>query len=303
MCGYFLLSTLHFSPMKNILVPTDFSAESHHAFAVALQVAKQTGGTVTLLHVLEAPEMATANFSTYGGPVNGSELPNSGGGIDEIFTIKLMEATKRRMHALKDEAATLAPGVPVEDAAEVGRIGDGILAAVARHGIDLVVMGAQGHGAMEHFFVGSNTERMIRLAPCPVLTVKHPQAQFEVRNIVFPSDFSDETAGALAGLRQVQAAFPNATLHLLHVASGSREQTEPKMQAFAAQAQLRNCQTAVVDANSTSAGIEQYAQQVQADLVVIPTHTHSGLSRFLHTSIAETVATHALPPVLTYHFG
>ena len=290
--------------MKNILVPTDFSAESHYAFEVALQLARHTGGTVTLLHVLEAPEAATANFSTFGGPVNGGELPNSGGGMDEIFMLKLMEATKGRLHALKNEAQTLAAGVPVEDTVEVDRIGDGILAAIDRHSSDLVVIGAQGHGAMEDFFVGSNTERLIRLAPCPVLTVKHQQGEFNVRTIVFPSDFTDEAAGAIAGLQQVQAVFPNATVHLLHVVSGTDGlTTQQHQQAFAHQAQLTNFQTGVVTADSTSAGIEQYAKQVNADLVVLPTHARSGLSHFLQTSIAETVATHAFPPVLTYHLA
>ena len=297
------VSSFIFSPMKNILVPTDFSTEAHHAFAVALQLARHTNGSVTLLHVVEAPETNTANFSTFGGPVNGGELPNNNGGIDEVFIIRLMEVTKGRLHALRNEAQALAPGVPVNEAVELGRIGDGILQAIERHGTDLVVIGAQGHGAMEHFFVGSNTERLIRLAPCPVLTVKHQQADFVVRTIVFPSDFSAETAGALAGLRQVQAVFPDDALYLVHVVSGADQADQQQIQAFAEQNHLTNYHIAVVEAARTSTGIEQYAQQVQADLVVIPTHARSGLSRFLQTSIAETVATHAFPPVLTYHLA
>ena len=291
--------------MKNILVPTDFSAESHHAYAVALQLARATGGHVTLLHVLEAPETYTPNFSTFGGPVNGGELPNSEGGMDQIFMIKLMEATKRRMHALKEEAGQLAADVPVADAVEVGRIGDGILNAIQRHGIDLVVMGAQGHGAMENFFVGSNTERLIRLAPCPVLTVKHaPRPDFTVRTIIFPSDFTTEAAGAVEGLRRVQAAFPQATLHLLHVVTEAGSATALEhIQAFAERAQLANTQSEMVEASSAAAGIEQYARQAGADLVVIPTHARTGLSGFFQTSIAETVATHIFPPVLTYHLA
>ncbi|WP_426061945.1 universal stress protein [Hymenobacter sp. B1770] len=288
--------------MKNILVPTDFSAESHHAYEVALQLAQQTGGSVTLLHVLEAPESATPNFSTFGGPVNGAELPNSTGGMDQLFTIKLMEVTKRRMHQLKEEAATLVPGVSVQDTVEVSRIGTGILTAVEKYDIDLVVMGAQGHGAIEGFFVGSNTERIIRLAPCPVLSVKHPQSGFDVRNIVFPSDFTEEAAAAIEGLRQVVAAFPNATLHLLYVASNTDGTTaEQHIQVFAERVGLTNYKIDVVNAVRTSTGIEQFAQQVKADLVVIPTHARTGLSRLLQTSIAETVATSAFPPVLTYH--
>ena len=74
------------------------------------------------------------------------------------------------------------------------------------------------------------------------------------------------------------------------------------MQAFARQHNLTNYLAAEVDADRPSSGIEQYAQRVRADMVVIPTHARSGLSHFLRASIAETVATHALPPVLTYHF-
>ena len=292
--GAYLISSL----MKNILVPTDFSAESHHAFGVALQLARHTGGGVTLLHVLEAPESTTANFSAYGG----GGLANGDEGIDQLFTIKLLEATKHRMHVLKGEAARLAAGVPVHDVVETGRIGEGILAAIGRHGADLVVMGAQGHGAMEHFFVGSNTERLIRLAPCPVLTVKHDHPEFAVRTIVFPSDFTEEAAGAAEGLRRVQAAFPEASLHLLHVLADHDSQTvRQHIQAFAARAGLRHVHPEVLVADSTAAGIERYAQQVGADLVVLATHARTGLSAFFRTSIAETVATHAFPPVLTYH--
>ncbi|GAB3857859.1 universal stress protein [Hymenobacter terrigena] len=283
--------------MKNILVCTDFSPEAHNAFEVALQLAKRTGGRLMLLHVLEEANGVAGGFSTMGTPAGGHS-------VDRIYTIKLLEATKRRMHILRDEAALIAPEVPVQDEVEVARIGDGILHAISRDHPDLVVLGARGHGAVEHFFVSSTTERLIRLAPCPVLTVKHPHTDFDVQNIVFPSDFSTDAASALEGLRQVQADFPNATLHLLHVAAGgSGHVAQQQMQAFAQQHHLLNCQTAEVDAERTSVGIEEYAQNVGADMVVIPTHARSGLSRFLRTSIAETVATHAFPPVLTYHLA
>ena len=283
--------------MKNILVATDFSPESHHAFEVAVQLARHTGGQLTLLHVLEALDDSSGGFSTVGAPVGEDS-------INQIFAIKLIEATKRRLAALAAESLRLAPDVPVHEAVEVARVGEGILAVIRRRATELVVLGARGHGAMEHFFVSSTTERLIRLAPCPVLTVKHPHAGYEVKNMVFPSDFTAEATQALDGLRAVRAVFPAATLHLLHVAAGSDGHlAESQMRAFAEQHQLGPCETAEVDASQTSAGIEAYAQQIGADLVVIPTHVRSGLSRFLQASIAETVATHAFPPVLTYHFA
>ncbi|OGX89013.1 universal stress protein [Hymenobacter coccineus] len=283
--------------MKNILVATDFSPEAHHAFEVAVQLAQHTGGQLTLLHVLEDADGAGGAFSTVGGPVSGHS-------IDQIFTLKLLETTKRRMHALQAEATQLAPGVPVQDVVEVARVGEGILAAIERCEADLVVVGARGHGATEHFFVSSTTERLIRLAPCPVLTVKHPELAFKVQQIVFPSDFAEDATEALAGLRRVLATFPDATLHLLHIAGGASDHVaQQQMQDFAQQHQLAHVVVAEVAANHTSAGIEEYTRRVAADVVIIPTHVRSGLSHFLSTSIAETVATHAFPPVLTYHFA
>ena len=289
--------------MKNILVPTDFSAEANHALEVALQLAKQTGGSVKVLHVLESPDIASPNFSSYGGPVNGAELPNSVG-MDQVFTLKLMEVTKQRMHQLVEHAQQLVPDVAVDDTVEVARIDTGILQAIDRHNIDLVVIGAQGHGAMEHFFAGSHTERMVRLAPCPVLSVKHQDTNFKVRNIVFPSDFGDDANGALAGLRRITAAFPEAVVHLLMVTDNPNDQQlEHDMGGFARQAGLANYQLAAIDADNTSEGIRNFAQKINADLVVIPTHARTGLSGFFQTSIAETVATSAAAPVLTYHLA
>ncbi|MBF9239365.1 universal stress protein [Hymenobacter sp. BT683] len=284
--------------MKNILVPTDFSPEAHYAYEVALQLAQHTGGSVTLLHVLEELGDSGGGFSSVGGPVGG-------GGLDQIFPIKLIEATKYRLQTLQEEAQIRAEGVPVQHSLKTGAVSDSILRAIQKYGIDLVVMGARAHGGLQHLFVSSHAEQMIRLAPCPVLTVKHEHAQFEVRNIVFPFDFSGSPAGALDGLRQVQAVFPQARLHLLHVLVG--HQVEPsrqqeQIQRFALQHRLTNWQPAVVEADRPSTGIEQYAHSVQSDWVVMPTHGRSGLSTWLRPSVAEAVATHAFPPVMTYHF-
>ena len=286
--------------MKNLLVPTDFSAESHHAFGVALQLAGRIGAGVTLLHVLEVPE--TANFSTYGGPVGGSELPNSDGGMDDVFMIQLLQATKRRMHALLDEAGRTAPNVKVHDMVLTDSTGPAILQAIETQHIDLVVIGAQSHSAMEHLLTGSHTEELVRLAPCPVLTVKYAVTEFAPRRILFPSDFTAEADHAVPGLRQVQAFFPDAQLHLLQVVETEAEvaATQARIVDFFERHGLKHAQPAIYVDDSTVAGISAYARQMQADLLVVPTHGRTGLSRLLHTSIAETVATHAFPPVLTF---
>ena len=286
--------------MKNLLVPTDFSPESHHAFAVALQLAHRVGANVTLLHVVEAP--GTANFSTYGGPVGGSELPNSNGGMDEVFMIQLLKVIKRRMHELIAEAGRTAPHVVVRDLVLTARTGSAILQAIEEQHIDLVVIGAQVHTALEHLFEGSHTEQLVRLAPCPVLTVKYAVADFAPRRILFASDFTAEADQAVPGLRQVQALFPDAQLHLLQVVEEEEQcaTAQAHIAAFAQRHGLTHPHPAVFVDFSPITGITVYARQVQADLLVVPTHGRTGLRHFLQTSIAETVATHAFPPVLTF---
>ena len=289
--------------MKNLLVPTDFSPESHHAFGVALQLAGQIGAAVTLLHVLAVPE--PAGFSTYGGPVASTELPNSDGGMEDVFMIQLLQATKRRMHGLLDEAGRTAPNVPVHDMVLTDSTGPAILRAIETQHIDLVIIGAQIHSVMENLLTSSHTEELVRLAPCPVLTVKYAVAGFAPHRILFPSDFTAETDQAVPGLRQVQALFPEARLHLLQVVATEEEvaATQARIVDFSERHGLKHAQPAIYVDDSPVAGISAYARQMQADLLVVPTHGRTGLSRLLHTSIAETVATHAFPPVLTFKLG
>jgi len=281
--------------MKNLLVPTDFSPESHHAFGVALQLAARTGASVTLLHVLAVPE--AAGFSTFGGPVGND------GGMDNVFMVKLLQATKRRLHGLRDEAGRTAPNVTVHDMVLTDSTGPAILQAIETQHIDLVVIGAQTHSTMEHLLNGSHTEELIRRAPCPVLTVKYAVADFAPRRILFPSDFMPEADQAVAGLRQVQALFPDAELHLLKVVKAEVEvaDTQDCILAFAERHGLQHARPAVFIDDSPVSGIAAYARQMQANLLVVPTHGRTGLNRLLHTSsVAEAVATHAFPPVLTF---
>jgi nucleotide-binding universal stress UspA family protein len=289
--------------MRNILVPTDFSAESRHAYQMAVQLAQHLGGNITLLHVLEPPrKLAKAGAA----PLPDSEEP----GDEEdalsslaIIAPHLLAATTERLQAFKTAAGPHAAGTAVAEVVVSGRVGPGILGAIKRYDAHLVVMGAQGHGAAQHLLFGSNTERLIRLAACPVLTIKNePREALSVRTILFPSDFDEKAPVGSAGLRQVQAAFPEADLHLLHVRKNRKHgPVHPRIRAFAERACLHNVHIAVVEAATTAAGIAQYAQRVEADLVVMPTHARTGLAGFLRPSIAESVATHAFPPVLTYH--
>jgi len=280
--------------MKNLLVPTDFSPEAHYAFEAALQLAHRSGGHVTLLHVLDAPP--AAGIATSGG-----QMP--GDGLGNVYMIKLLQATKRRMHEWMAEARSVMPDVPVRDLVLTSEFRPAVLETIQEHHIDLVVMGAHEHTSWTRFFLDSHTEQVMRAAPCPVLTVKQPAPDFAIHHLVFASDFTEEADRAVPGLRQLLALFPEATLHLLDVVPSADRHGAAlhAIENFARQHQLTRYEAEVFDSPRVSTGIPRFAELAHADLVVMLTHGRSALSHLFQSSTSEAVALHAAQPVLTVH--
>lgn len=280
--------------MKNILVPTDFSPESRYAFEAALQLAQRSGGQLLLLHCFVPP--TDSHVSTTGGLVGGH-------GLDDVYVLKTLQGVKRRMHGLMAQAHELAPNVPVHELVLTAEPETAILDTIQDRDIDLVVLGAHENTGWTRFFLSTHTEQIMRDASCPVLTVKHPAKNFEVRHLVFASDFSAEADQVAATLQRLLALYPAATLHLLDVVptAGHHARALEAIHAFAARHRFSHYEPDVFDAPRASTGIPRFAEQAHADLVVMLTHGRSALSHLLQGSISEAVALHAAPPVLTVH--
>ena len=142
-----------------ILHPTDFSGAADQAQQQALRLAHGLGGEVILLHVtVEAP--------LYGeGLMSRKEVRDVFAAARKWATTTLEErAAALREHGLATRVL-LKTGVPHEE----------IVKTAAQEGVDLIVMGTHGRGAVERFFLGSVADRVVRSAPCPVVTVRGPE--------------------------------------------------------------------------------------------------------------------------------
>lgn len=150
-------------PIRKILVPVDFSDPSRDAMRFACDLAKRYEASVTLLHVYQVPGYALPEGYILAGPETVAELMSA---ID-----KGMAGVKREAEAegVRDVATSVVQGVAF---AEIVR--------AAREGmIDLIVMGTHGRTGLKHALLGSVAEKVLRKAPCPVLTVRHPEYEFE----------------------------------------------------------------------------------------------------------------------------
>ncbi len=150
--------------LDRILVATDFGEAADAALQYGRALARVFGASLTVLHVAE--DLLTASFGVEGYI----------GGYPE-FQRGIEEAARKKLEALLTE----------EDRTELGAIavlrtsGSPALTIVNYakdvHA-DLIIMGTHGRGAMAHLLMGSVAERGVRTAPCPVLTVKHPEHDF-----------------------------------------------------------------------------------------------------------------------------
>ena len=150
--------------LKKILCPTDFSENSEHAMKYTLALATLSQAQLELFHVVEpiSYPQSTELFE----PV-----------LDEVEITMKMEAAFQKQ--LEDQVIALKEEYPKI----TGRLVTGntfleILQAARDDDVDMIVMGTHGRTGLAHVLIGSVAERVVREAPCPVLTVKHPEHEF-----------------------------------------------------------------------------------------------------------------------------
>jgi nucleotide-binding universal stress UspA family protein len=161
-------------PIRNILVPTDFSVASQDAVRYAYELASGLGATLHLVHVLENPFAPGAFMEMYSPPPA------------EYFRNRELEAQDKLRASLSvDEQAGVRAVLTTRLGVPSAEILDRLQETPT---IDLVVMATHGRGGVARLVMGSVADRVVRTAPCPVLTLReHPRAaavQTEVESLV-----------------------------------------------------------------------------------------------------------------------
>ena len=152
--------------LKKILVATDFSEASDAAFTYGRTLASAFGATLHVLHVVDPAYLNALGADGYAS-------------ISPDLQEHMEEAAQTRLDLLlldsdgsgpATRSALLRSGAPATAITQYAK----------DEGIDLIIMGTRGRGGVAHLLLGSVAERVVRTAPCPVLTVHHPEHEFVI---------------------------------------------------------------------------------------------------------------------------
>src|SRR5436190_4438783 len=246
--------------MKNILVPCDFSKPAIDAFRFALDMASLSSGTVHLVNVIELPAMPNTALT----PVRALGLPLR----------KEMSANAERNFE-KIRAKYKSENANVVSAVEFGVPAKGILAYAKKNSIDTIIMGSHGATGVKEMFVGSNTEKIVRTSPIPVIVVKEFY-KGAVKDIVFAWAYECEGQAALIKeLKNLQTFF-GSTLHLVWINTPANftidATTLRRLEAFAKSNKLKNYTISTFNDLYEEQGIIEFANSINADMIAMGTH-------------------------------
>lgn len=273
--------------MKKILVPTDFSEFAGYASELAAELAKKFDATLYFLHVVNIP--------TYEGLLPFSQYQNTPEGLIILRQVK--------KHFTELFARPYLQGVRVVEAIQMSEVYESITEAAEKHEIDLIVMGTHGSsGRVSDYFIGSNTDKIVRRTKTPILTVRERVTPVEFKKVVFAGDFNRDFSGAFYPIKNLVKLF-GSHLNLLNVSTPSQFSNSgpmlKKMEAFALREGLDNYSLHLFNADDVQSGINEFSEMIGADLITTVTEGRKGLALLLNGSVTTDLMKTTHKPVLT----
>ena len=293
--------------VTRVLCPVDFSEASDHALEYAVLLAGWYGASLVALHAYNPRLMPVSGLVT---GETGASLP------DDVEFARLDGELRARLRR------ALVEGIDTDVVVQIGPPTTLIIETAAREHADLIVMGTHGTGGFERFVLGSVTEKVLRKASCPVLTVPprvESTATLPFKRLLCPVDFSEPSVAAL-GFALSLAQEAEAQLTVLHVVEWPLDEEPIVTPPFdvpeyrrGREAEVRARLERLVPAEagdwcrpSLRIGhgkpyreILGTAAEDQADLVVMGVHGRNPLDVMLFGSTTNHVVRQATCPVLT----
>ncbi|KAA5541279.1 universal stress protein [Adhaeribacter rhizoryzae] len=299
--------------MHTILVPVDYSLGSRRALTFAIDLARLSQASIVLLHAFHEP-LSTGNAFRVDEAI--AQLEKEKNQVLEEFAREVQSDTAKNFSLKFIRPQNVAPDLPanqpltksgnhvlVSDTIAAGKAtvkincvskfslaAEAILAAAANYKPDLIIMSMRGAGAVSQAVMGSTVSEVIQSARVPVLALPAVAPSKPIRNIVFASDLTHlPEAFSLRSLQQITGLF-NAHLQVLHLYQDNNpkaEQTKVLKALELLDEQLHDLDFEVHFRQEAdiATGIQQFAQEQQADLLALVPHRHTFLEILFRKSV------------------
>jgi nucleotide-binding universal stress UspA family protein len=270
--------------MKSILVPTDFSNYALFALKVAANIAREIKAEIELVHVCNLLSVGAQQYHYYYSKYNKEIIQNANEKLNELIALDFLKGIVIKKHIISDMLMWEA----ICDERFIN--------------VDLIVIGSHGTSGFNNLFIGSNTEKIVRLAEPPVLTIKNNIEDFAIKKMVFASNFFEESYEAFKKVKFFADLY-HAHIDLLKVITPKDFESTPVSQRligdFAHKFNLKNYTINIYNAHNIENGIIDFCDKQGSDLIAIETHGRTGLAHLINGSLAEDIVKHEALPVLS----
>ncbi len=276
--------------MKKILIPTDFSEEAGIAIEFAVELALKNGLAIKLVHVYEYPMSSAYSTLDIGGPDP----------TESEFVRTMIDKNKSLLE--KSARQILDRGVQVDHELKIGNPFINLIKELDSDGYELVIMGSKGSSGFEEMIIGSNAEKVVRHAFCPVITLKGPIKINTIKDIVFASDFKGDHPELIRHLKQLQTYF-GAKIHFVRI--NSLNSFEPdiiskrRINKWLENQMFDNFDVRIYNDTDEEEGMIHYAEEIGADMLAMGTHGRTGFAHLFSGSLAEDIVNHVKRPIWT----
>jgi len=274
--------------MKSILIPTDFSLCAQNAENATMQLAKKFNAKVYLFHHADIPEDWEEMLV--------SEREQHPDALKKIYEV---ESSFERIRQLF-------PHITIETHVTGGKWIDRMSQYVQQKNIDLVVIGSHGASGKNEFFIGSNTQKVVRGVHCPILVIKEPLGKVNFNKVIYASSFNEAEKVAFLKFKDIIKHFlPEihlVTIHNSEFLDGPITLQRAVLKDYVELSKPLTAHAHIIDSFTIDGGIRNFANGINADLVVVANHYKRPLKRMLVGSNVEALVNHANMPVLTIDF-
>jgi len=269
--------------MKTIIVPVDFSEDSFNGLNLSLMLAKKTGASIQLIHVIGK------NAGT------DAEMPEKENQRAKVRFEDILHKYKEKGNINCDLTYTIKEGQVFK---EIANLAD-------NYEDTLTVLSTHGESGYEELFIGGNAYKIISHSRNPVITLRKNKIPSNIDKIVLPLDITFQTREKVPYTVEMAKAF-GSEIHLLTIRLSNIKSIEKKLHQYADQVAFyldsHNIPYSVehLQGNNLTDVTIEYAKSVDADLISIMTEQEKSASNLLLGNFAHQMINKALVPVLSF---